>query len=133
MTTVRAVMRWLLAGLFVAAGVMHFVRPQFYVSAMPPYLPWHLELVYVSGVIEIALGVLLPVPRVRRLAAWGMVALMVAVFPANVHMAMHPDLFPTFPRWVLYARLPLQGVLIAWAWCVGRPRSPEGATGNSQG
>lgn len=116
MTTVRAVMRWLLAGLFVAAGAMHFVRPQFYVSAMPPYLPWHMELVYLSGVIEIALGVLLPVPRVRPLAAWGMIALLVAVFPANVHMALNPDLFPTFPPAVLYARLPLQGVLVAWAW-----------------
>jgi uncharacterized membrane protein len=116
MSTVRAVMRWLLAGLFVAAGVMHFVAPQFYVSAMPPYLPWHLELVYVSGVCEVILGVLLTVPRMRRAAAWGMIALLVAVFPANVHMALNPDLFPNIPPAVLYARLPLQGVLVAWAW-----------------
>lgn len=116
MASVRAVMRWLLAGLFVAAGVMHFVRPHVYVSIMPPYLPWHAPLVYVSGVCEVVLGALLLVPRVRRLAAWGLIALLVAVFPANVHMAMTPDLFPNIPPWVLYARLPLQGVFIAWAW-----------------
>ncbi len=116
MTTLRAVMRWLLAGLFVAAGVMHFVRPQFYLSAMPPYLPWHLEVVYVSGVCEVLLGVLLLVPRVQRAAAWGLIALLIAVFPANVHMVMNPDLFPNIPPAVLWARLPLQGVFIAWAW-----------------
>lgn len=124
MARVRAVMRWLLAGLFVAAGVMHFVRPQFYVSAMPPYLPWHLELVYASGVCEVVLGALLLVPRVRRAAAWGLIALLVAVFPANVHMAMNPDLFPAIPTAVLYARLPLQGVFIAWAWWFTKPGEP---------
>ncbi len=124
MTTLRAVMRWLLAGLFVAAGVMHFVRPQFYVSAMPPYLPWHLELVYASGVCEVVLGVLLLVPRTRRLAAWGLVALLVAVFPANVHMALNPDLFPTIPPAVLWARLPLQAVFIAWAWWFTKRGAP---------
>ncbi len=82
MRTVKAVMRWLFAGLFVAAGVRHFARPQFYVSAMPPYLPWHVELVYLSGVIEIVLGMLLVVlgrggwsrclwPCPRRTSTWG--------------------------------------------------------------
>ncbi len=116
MGTVKAVTRWLLAGLLVAAGVMHFARPQFYVAAMPAYLPWHVELVYVSGVFEVILGVLLLVPRTRQLAAWGIIALLVAVFPANVQMALNPDLFPTIPPAVLWARLPLQAVFIAWAW-----------------
>lgn len=116
MKTLRKVMLWLLAGLFVAAGVMHFVRPQFYVSAMPSYLPWHIQLVYVSGVFEVLLGVLLLVPRVQRAAAWGLIALLIAVFPANVHMALNPDLFPSVPPAVLWARLPLQAVFIAWTW-----------------
>lgn len=116
MKTFQVVMRWLLAGLFVAAGVLHFARPQVFVSVMPPYLPWHLELVYLSGAIEIALGVLVLVPRTRRLAAWGLIALLIAVFPAHIHAAMNPELFPMFPPAVIWARMPFQGVLIAWAW-----------------
>lgn len=116
MARLRVVMRWLLAGLFVAAGVMHFVRPEVYARMMPPHLPWHLPLVYLSGVCEVMLGVLLLVPRVQSAAAWGMVALLVAVFPANVHMALNPELFPQVPPAALWARLPLQGVFIAWAW-----------------
>jgi uncharacterized membrane protein len=126
MTKLRAVMRWLLAVLFVAAGVMHFVRPHVYAAIMPPYLPWHVPLVYVSGVCEVLLGVLLLVPRVRRAAAWGLIALLVAVFPANVHMAVNPDLFPSIPPAVLWARLPLQAVFIAWAWWFTRRNPSEG-------
>ena len=125
MRTVRAVMKWLFAALFVAAGVAHFLRADFYVAIMPPYLPWHLPLVYVSGVAEVALGVLLLVPRVQTVAAWGLIALLVAVFPANVHMATHADSFPSFHPAVLWARLPLQGVLIAWAyWFTDSERRP---------
>ena len=115
-------MKWLLGLLFVVAGVNHFVQPGFYVSIMPPYLPWHESLVSLSGVAELALGILL-VPRFQAVAAWGLVALLVAVFPANVHMAMHADLFPTIPPAVQLARLPLQAVLIAWAyWFTGNAR-----------
>ena len=117
-------MRWLLAGLFVVAGVMHFVRPEFYVSVMPTYLSWHLELVYVSGVCEVVLGVLLVVPRTRRVAAWGLIALLIAVFPANVHMALNPDPFPSVPPAVLWARLPLQAVFVAWAWWFTKQSEP---------
>ena len=95
-------MRVRLAGLFVAAEVGHFARPQFYVSAMPPYLPWPLELVYASGVIEIVLGVLLVVPLTRRFAAWGLIAV--------------GAVFPTMPPAVPWTRLPPQGVFIALAW-----------------
>jgi len=116
MDTVRVVMKWLLGVLFVAAGVNHFLRPEFYVSIMPPYLPWHLPLVYLSGAAEAVLGALLLVPRLQALAAWGLVALLIAVFPANVHMAVHAELFPTLHPAMLWARLPLQGVLIAWAY-----------------
>lgn len=112
----KRIMQWLLGLLFVAAGVNHFVHPDFYVRIMPPYLPWHLELVYLSGVFEIILGALLLVPSYTRLAAWGLIALLLAVFPANLHMALNSHLFPEIPAAALWLRLPLQGVLIAWAY-----------------
>jgi uncharacterized membrane protein len=127
MSNLRMVMKWLLAMLFVVAGLNHFLRPGFYVSIMPPYLPWHLPAVYLSGAAEMVLGILLLVPRVQTVAAWSLVALLIAVFPANVHMAMNPELFPAYHPAALWARLPVQGVLIAWAyWFTGdgvpRPR-----------
>ena len=121
MTMLRTMMRWLLGLLFVTAGVLHFLFADYYVRIMPPYLPWHLALVYVSGVAEASLGVLLLVPLFQAVAAWGLIALLIAVFPANVHMALHPDLFPQYEPAMLWGRLPLQGVLIAWAyWFTGR-------------
>lgn len=121
--------RWLLGILFIAAGLNHLVSPRFYVKIMPPYLPWHLELIYISGAFESLLGILLLVPGTRRLAAWGLIALLVAVFPANLHMAMHPELFPNFEPWMLWARLPFQAVLIAWAyWYTTAPAPMERAS-----
>jgi uncharacterized membrane protein len=120
MRRLKLVMRWLLGVAFVLAGVNHFLNPGFYVRIMPPYLPWHLELVYLSGVFEIILGALLLVPRFSRPAAWGLIALLIAVFPANVHMALNPDLFPRFSPAALWARFAFQGVLLAWAyWFTG--------------
>ncbi|MDY3553240.1 DoxX family protein [Gemmata sp. JC717] len=116
MPALKPVAKWVLALLFVAAGVNHFVSPDFYVKIMPPYLPWHYELVLVSGVFEILGGVGLLVPRLQRAAAWGLIALLVAVFPANVHMALNPDAFPNIPPAALWARLPFQALLIAWAY-----------------
>lgn len=116
MANVKTWTRFLFGALFVAAGVNHFVHPQIYVAIMPPYLPWHFALVIVSGVAEVALGTLLFVRRWMALAAWGLIALLVAVFPANIHMAMHPELYPAIPEVALWIRLPLQGVLIAWAY-----------------
>lgn len=113
-------MKWLLGLLFVVAGVNHFVQPGFYVSIMPPYLPWHLALVYLSGIAETVLGTLLLVPRFQGAAAWGLVGLLIAVFPANVHMAVHADLFPSLHPAMLWVRLPLQAVLIAWAYLYTR-------------
>jgi uncharacterized membrane protein len=112
----KLIMRWLFGILFVAAGVNHFVKPDFYVKIMPPYLPWHLELVYISGMCEAALGLLLLIPRTTVLAAWGLIALLIAVFPANIHMALHPHDYPNIAEALLWARLPLQGVLILWAF-----------------
>ena len=106
---------------------MHFVMPQFYLKIMPPYLPFHLELVYLSGFFEIALGVLLLVPRLSRLAAWGLVALLIAVFPANIYVFQHQDLLPA-PPLVHLLRLPLQVVFLLWAYWITRPGTKEGAT-----
>src|SRR4051812_49819032 len=116
MRYIKPVMLWLMAILYVAAGVNHFVRPDFYVKIMPPYLPWHLELVYASGVAEIVLGLLVLLRKWRSPAAWGLIALLIAVFPANIHMALHGELYPDLPPLLLWARLPLQFVLMAWAY-----------------
>jgi uncharacterized membrane protein len=109
------VSRIVLAVFMVVAGVVHFVNPQIYVSIMPKYLPWHLELVYISGILEILFGVGL-LTRFSSLAAWGLIGLFVAVFPANLNMALHPELVPQIPKVFLWFRLPLQAVLIWWAW-----------------
>ena len=101
---------------FIAAGVLHFVRPRMYEAIMPRYLPAHRELVYASGVAEIAGGAGVLHPRTRRAAGWWLIATLLAIFPANVEMAVHAERFKRFPPAALWARLPLQGVLIAWAW-----------------
>lgn len=121
----RRLARWALALSFVVAGVNHFVNPDFYVDIMPPYLPWHLELVWLSGALEVAGGVAVLVERWRSAAGWGLVLLLLAVFPANLHMAMNPDAYPDIPAWALYARLPFQGLFIAWAWWATRPTRSE--------
>jgi uncharacterized membrane protein len=80
-----------------------------------------LFLVYLSGAFEIVLGAALLVPRCRRMAAWGLIALLVAVFPANIHMAVNPELFPAYRPVMLWARLPLQMVFVIWAYWYTRP------------
>ncbi len=97
---------------FVVAGVLHFVKTPMYVSIMPPYLPHPAGLVLASGAAEIAGGLGILVERTRRAAAWGLVALLVAVFPANVTMIQEHGRFPGIPLWVLWLRLPLQIPLI---------------------
>ncbi len=124
----RSVALLALSIFFVGVGITHFTSPGFFVRIMPPYLPWHLELVHLSGVLEILGGLGVLVPAVRRLAGWGLVALLVAVYPANVHMALHPDDFADLPAWAIYARLPLQFVFIAWAWWATRPERPAAHT-----
>lgn len=112
-----------LSWLAVSAGVLHFVTPQFFIDMMPAALPEHALLVYVSGVFEILGGIGLLVPRTRRFSAFGLIALFIAVFPANINMAVN-HITPTgtseLPVWVLWARLPLQGLLIWWAYSFAR-------------
>jgi uncharacterized membrane protein len=107
--------KFVLAAIMIAAGVYHFVNPQVYVHIMPKYLPWHLALVYVSGLLEIVFGAGL-LTRFSSLAAWGLVVFLIAVFPANVNMALHLELTPQISSMLLWLRLPLQVVLICWAW-----------------
>jgi uncharacterized membrane protein len=116
----------LLGLLYVFAGSLHFTRPGSYLAIMPPYIPWPLAVVYVSGAAEIlgGIGVLVPdgfvFPRTRAFAAWGLVALLVAVSPVHINMCLHPEQFPTIPLWVVWLRLPLQLPLIGWAWLYTR-------------
>ncbi len=129
---VKTVLRWVLTAFMVGAGVNHFVNPAPYLGMMPDALPAHLALVYVSGIAEIAGGLGLILPATRRLAAWGLVALLVAIVPANLNMALNdlPLDATRIPTWALWARLPLQAVLIAWAWWFTRPDAgpPQAAT-----
>ncbi len=115
-----------IAAFFVAAGVGHFTHTEFFVAIVPPYLPAHLELVYVSGVFEILGGIGILVGAVRPLAAIGLIALLIAVYPANIHMAMNPELFPDASPTALYLRLPLQFVMMAWVWWATRPDTAGG-------
>ena len=117
---------------YVVAGVMHFVVPEAYVQVVPPVLPAPLALVYLSGVAEVALGVGVLVPQTRRYAAWGLIALLIAVFPANVYMATSGVAVQGTPFGTLdpsaaerWGRLPLQAVLVAWAWWYTRPTGEE--------
>lgn len=110
----------MLAIFMIGAGTMHFVNPGFYLRIMPPYLPLHDELVLLSGVCEVVLGVLLLVPRCSRWAAWGIIALLIAVFPANIYLYQHQDILPASPI-IHLLRLPLQGVFILWAYWHTRP------------
>jgi uncharacterized membrane protein len=110
--------RRLLAVFFVGAGAIHFVKPEPYEAIMPPQVPYPRELVYLSGVAEIAGGLGVLSERLRPWAGLWLIAVLVAVFPANVHHAIAADDIPGNPvsRSALIARLPLQGLLIAWAW-----------------
>jgi uncharacterized membrane protein len=97
MDTLKLVLRCVLGIFLIAAGTMHFARPGPFVKIVPPYLPWPLTLVYLSGVAELLCGVGLLVPATTRWAAWGCVALFVAVFPANVTLYRHQELMPAPP------------------------------------
>ena len=105
-----------LALFFVGAGVMHFVRPRPYEAIVPDALPAHREIVYASGVAEIAGGLGLLHERSARWGAWWLIATLVAVFPANVNMAVHAERFRAIPEALLWVRLPIQGALIGWVW-----------------
>jgi uncharacterized membrane protein len=125
----RVRLRYVLAGAMVTVGLLHVVFPWWFVSIVPAALPAPFVLVVVSGVFEVLGGVGLLVPRARRAASIGLVLLYVAVFPANINMVVHPALGHGIPEWLLWARLPLQAVFIAWALYVGSSRAELGNGG----
>jgi uncharacterized membrane protein len=105
-----------LGATFVATGALHFLRPRVYEAIMPRYLPAHRELVYASGVAEMAGGAAVLSARSARPAGWFLIATLVAIFPANVEMAVHAERFRRIPEPLLWARLPLQAVIVGWVW-----------------
>lgn len=121
----KTVSRYVLGTAFILAGINHLIHPAFYARIMPPYLPWPAFLVALSGVCESVLGALLLIPACTRLAAWGLIALLIAVFPANLHMALHANAFPEFSPVALWGRLPFQPFLIGWAYWHTRPPAAD--------
>lgn len=120
MKRIKPISKFILAIFMIGAGTMHFVNPEFFLKIMPPYLPLHSGLVMVSGICEIVLGIMLLVPQSSRLAAWGIIALLIAVFPANIYLFQNQNLMPASPV-IHFLRLPLQGVFILWAYWHTRP------------
>lgn len=106
---------YLQAIIYIVAGLNHFINPKTYLAIMPPYIPAHQLLVTLSGAAEVLLGIGLLFPATRSLSAWGLILLLIAVFPANVHMATSSR-FRRLPAWLRWGRLPLQGLLIWWAY-----------------
>lgn len=118
-TGIKLIALWTLALAMMSVGVLHFVRPRPFVRIVPNFLPAPLALVYISGFCEIAGGVGLLVPATWVAAAWGLIALYIAVFPANIYMVTHNiSLNPEkpIPKWALWARLPFQFLFMAWAY-----------------
>lgn len=120
MSGAKQASKFLLATLMMVAGTAHFLVPGFYAAIVPPELPFPVTIVFVSGALEVAFGVLLLVPRFTCLAAWGVFALLIAVFPANVYVYRHQELV-SGPSWVHLLRLPLQGAFLLWAYWHTRP------------
>lgn len=132
LTGIKRPLLYVMGVLYVLAGAMHFVVPDLYAQVVPPIFPRPFALVYLSGIAEIALGIGVVVPRTRRLAAWGLVALLIAIFPANVYMATSGVAITGGPAFVdnpsttaRWARLPFQAVFVLWAWWYTRPMPDE--------
>ena len=106
---------------FIYFGIDHFINPEFYLSIMPPAFPLHAEAVYISGFFEILGGISVLIAPLRKIAGWGLVALLICVYPANIYMAITPEAFPEISIGLLYFRLPLQFQFIYWAYSVTRP------------
>jgi uncharacterized membrane protein len=111
----KKILKYLLGIFFILVGIDHFRNEAFYLNIMPDYLPWHLELVYLSGVFEIVAGILLLIPRMSTYGAVLIIAILIGVYPANIHMFINSDRYPDIPKVVLFIRLLLQFVLVYWA------------------
>jgi len=102
--------------LFLLAGINHFNNPNFYVSIMPPYLPFQSEISYIAGFFEIVGAIGLLFAKSRKIAGYGLLILLILIFPANIHMAMHPEYFPKYSELTIYLRLPIQFIFMAWVY-----------------
>ena len=127
----KEILRGIFAVCTIIVGITHFIRPEQYARIVPPELPNPVALVYISGFFEILGGIGLLVPYISVAAAWGLVILFIAVFPANIYLAIHSDIaiagIPHIPI-MYWLRLPLQAVLIAWAlWYTRKPEAQPGA------
>ena len=132
MTRTKRTLLWVMAAFYAFGGFNHLMNPRFYVAIMPPQLPNPEWLNVISGLAEITLGVFLLEPRTRVFAAWGIIALLIAVFPANLYVATSnlglPDFSPGTGNLIVnYVRLPLQLLLGLWAWWYTRPEAAPGA------
>lgn len=129
-TTQMRTGRLIMGTLYIGAGTLHFIATRTYTGIMPSYLPAHRELVYLSGGAEILGGIGVLIRQTRQPAAWGIILLLVAVFPANITMITEHSRFPEVPFWAAWLRLPLQLPLIYWAWLYTRP---EGSHQQAEG
>ena len=111
----------IISAFFLVGGIGHFVSAELFVAIMPAYLPFHYELVILSGVFEIIGAIALQISKTRLYAAYGLIALCIAVFPANLNMALHPEQFANIPVAALYFRLPMQLVMIWFIWWSVKP------------
>ncbi len=116
MATVKIGLLGLMALFYIGGGVNHFANPDFYIVMMPPDMPAHGFLVALSGMVEVALGVLVLWPRTRCVAAWTIIAMLVAFLPVHVHMLLNSQLFPDMSVTFLLLRFPMQALLVAWAY-----------------
>ena len=112
----KKVARFFAGPVMLLAGINHFVNPDFYLKIIPPSLPAPEALVYASGVAEAVAAAGTLFPRTKRPAGWFLIATLIAVYPANIYMALEPEKFSSIPRWGLWARLPLQFLFIYWVW-----------------
>ena len=116
-----AIHRFIIGGVFILAGLLHFIKPGMYIGIMPDYIPYHKAMVYISGVAEVLGGVGFLIPKLNTAAAWGLILLLIAVFPANIDMAWkgYKNHGLTLYTWLLIGRLPLQFLLIYWVYWAG--------------
>ena len=115
-TRLRKVGLFTLVTLFFLAGLSHFNNPDFYVSVVPPYLPLRHELAYISGILEIIGAIALLFSKTRRIAGYGLILILIMIFPVNIHMALYPENFPNCIPYIIYLRLTLNIILILWVY-----------------
>lgn len=107
---------YVMAGLYLLAGINHFWHPKIYLRIMPAYIPYHKAMVVISGIAQVLLGIALLFPLLREGAAWGIIVLLIAIFPANIEQLRTKKARLGLPLWAIWLRLPLQLLLICWAW-----------------